>query len=328
MKRLLCVCLALTLLLLSALCLFSCGTEPTDSGASSTRGEDGDRGLLPVREIDAKRYVRERDGSDGAFIILLKGDGTYQYYSEFVSSYLGIGTWTYENGVVTLTENKEFCGNDNAFRFRVAEEGLIFIADGSDKFLYVDVRDGDRFLPDDGIIWDEEKYTPDYASTSTLHADAFLEKLKTDGYHRGDEIDKNYNTSNITGIYNITPQAILEEKPDLEIFLVKDGYHCFLTFKGEIYRYDTFGGYHYRLVLWDYDGNGVKDLVSYHSWGSGISRLSVSITDLTTMETYTVVSRIVPPFPGFSFAFDGENVFIDGEKLTYSDGSFHYGEQE
>lgn len=219
MKRFLCVCLALTLLLLSALCLFSCGTEPTDAGANSTRG-------------------------------------------------------------------------------------------------------------DDGSLRDEEKYTPDYASTSTLHADAFLEKLKKDGYHRGDEIDKNYNTDNITGIYNITPQAILEEDPDLEIFLVKDGGHCFLTFKGEIYRYDTFGGYHYRLVLWDYDGNGVKDLVSYHSWGSGISRRSVSVTDLTTMETYTVVSRIVPPFPGFSFAFDGENVFIDGEKLTYSDGGFHYGEQE
>lgn len=328
MKRFLCVCLALTLLLLSALCLFSCGTEPTDSGASSTRGEDGDYAAPPVTEISGKRYVWEREGFGGNFVVSLNGDGTYQYYVGLFSSYIGIGTWTYENGVVTMTENEELCGYDYAFRFRVADEGLIYIADGSDRFTYVDVQDGDRFLPDGGIIWDEEKYTPDYASTSTLHADVFLEKLKKDGYHRGDEIDKNYNISNITGIYNITPQAILEEDPDLELFYVKDGYHSFLMFKGEIYRYDTVGGYYYRLVLWDYDGNGVKDLVSYHSWGSGISRLSVSITDLTTFETYTVATRSFPSSPILGFAFDGENVFVDGTKLSYSDGGFHYGEQE
>lgn len=173
---------------------------------------------------------------------------------------------------------------------------------------------------------DEKNYTPDYESTSTLHADVFFEKLKKDGYHRGDEIDKGYNTHNIKGIYNITPQAILEENPDLEFFYVKDGYHCFMMYRGEIYRYDTFGGYHHRLVLWDYDGNGVKDLISYQSFGSGISYLSVMITDLATMETQTVITRNTLSGPGFRFSFDGKNVYIDDEKLVYENGAFHCGD--
>ena len=177
-------------------------------------------------------------------------------------------------------------------------------------------------------LWmkDEKEYTPDYDSTSTLHADVFLDKLKRDGCHRGDEIDTDYNTNNIESIFNITPQAILEENTDLELFYVKPGYHCFLMYKEEIYRYDTFGGYHHRLVLWDYDGNGIKDLVSYNSYGSGFSYLSVTITDLTSMEQQNVITRGILWEPGFSFAFDGESVFIDGEKLTYYGGEFHCGD--
>ena len=273
--------------------------------------------------MNGNQYVWEKKGFGGDFIITLNDDRTYQYYAGFLSSYIGMGTWINDNGIIVMSEDKEFCGNDSVFRFKLTEEGLIYIADGSSKFMYVDVADGDRFLLRSGIIWDEQKYTPDYDSTSTHHADVFLEKLKKDGYHRGDEIDKNYNTDNITGIFNITPQAILEENPDLELFCVKDGYHCFMMYKGEIYRYDTFGGYHHRLVLWDYDGNGVKDLVSYCSYGSGVSYLSVGITDLTTMKAQQVITRGVLWEPGFSFAFDGENIYIDGKKLTFSNGEFH-----
>ncbi len=168
-------------------------------------------------------------------------------------------------------------------------------------------------------------YTPDYNSTSTLHADVFLEKLKNEGYHTKDGMDTNNNVDNIKAVYNITPAAILTEEPDLELFYVKDGDHCFMMYKGEIYRYETFGGYHHRLALWDYDDNGVKDLVSYYSWGSGILRFSVSVTDLTTMKGHTIITRDAFG-TGFSFDFDGENVYIDGEILTYSDGEFHCGD--
>ena len=169
-------------------------------------------------------------------------------------------------------------------------------------------------------------YTPDYNSTSTLHADVFLEKLKNEGYHKNDGMDTNYNVDNIKAVYNITPAAILSEEPDLELFYVKDGDHCFMMYKGKIYRFETFGGYHHRLVLWDYDGNGVKDLFAYDSWGSGMLFLGVDVFDLTTMKCHTVIPRNVLLEPGFSFDFDGENVYIDGTILTYSDGEFHCGD--
>lgn len=288
--------------------------------------KENENGDSLMTQTGAKQYVWEKQGFGGDFVITLNDNGTYQYYVGFLSSYIGMGTWTNENGIITLTENKEFCGYDNVFKFNITDEGLIFIAEGSSKFMYVEVEDGDKFLFRNSINWDEKKYTPDYDSTSTLHADVFLKKLKKDGYHRGDEIDKNYNTDNIKGIFNITPQAILEENPDLELFYIKEGYHCFMMYKGEIYRYETFGGYHHQLVLWDYDGNGVKDLVSYCSYGSGVSYLSVGITDLTTMKAQPIITRGILWEPGFSFAFDGENVYINGEKLTYSNGEFHCGE--
>ena len=168
-------------------------------------------------------------------------------------------------------------------------------------------------------------YIPDYESTSTLNADIFLDKLKRDGYHLGDEIDKGYNTDNITGIFNITPKGIAENNPDLEIFYVKPGYHVFMMFKGEIYRYDTFGGYHHCLALWDYDGNGIKDLVSFCSYGSGVSYLAVGITDLTTMKAQNIIRRGVLWEPGFTFDYDGEFIYIDGEKVEYVNGEFHCG---
>ena len=282
---------------------------------------------LPL-EGPCKQYKWEKPGFGGDFIIVLYDDGRYTYYVGMFSSYIGIGTWAYEGSVIVLTEDKALCGSDYVFRFVPSSNGsaLFYIADGSDKFGAVDVQDGDAFHLINTIPWDEARYTPDYNSTSTLHADDFLKKLKKDGYHQGDEIRKDYNTGNIQNIYNITPQGISEEAPDLEIFLVKDAYHCFMMYKGEIYRYETFGGYHHRLVLWDYDGNGVKDLVSYHSWGSGVSYLSVDVTDLSTMQTLPVISRGVLWEPEFTFAFDGESVYIDGEKLTYSDGAFHCGD--
>lgn len=273
--------------------------------------------------MNDNQYAWEKKVFVGDFVIALNDDYTYQCYGGGIHScYDSIGTWTNEDGIIVMTESSSY---DNVFRFKLTEEGLIYIADGSSKFMYVDVADGDRFLLRNGIIWDEQKYTPDYDSTSTHHADVFLEKLKKDGYHRGDEIDKDYHTENITGIFNITPQAIMEENPDLELFYVKDGYHCFMMYKGEIYRYDTFGGYHHRLVLWDYDGNGVKDLVSYCSYGSGVSYLSVGITDLTTMKAQQVITRGVLWEPGFTFDYDGESIFIDGEKVEYVNGEFHCG---
>ena len=165
-------------------------------------------------------------------------------------------------------------------------------------------------------------FTPDYDTTNTLHCDEFLKKLKSDGYIRDSEKDCNYNTDNITRIVNITPKSISDETSDIEVFCVNDA-HCFLMVNHTIYRYDTFGGYHHQLCLWDYDNNGTKDLVSYNTSGSGLSYMSVDIFDLTSFEGIQVITRMTLNEPAFSFECKNGVIYIDGEELTYSNGSFH-----
>jgi hypothetical protein len=168
----------------------------------------------------------------------------------------------------------------------------------------------------------EGYFIPDYDTTNNLHCDEFLENLKSDGYIRGGEKDYNYNTNNITRIVNITPKSISDETSDIEVFWVSDA-HCFLMVNHTIYRYDTVGGYHHQLCLWDYDGNGTKDLVSYNTSGSGLSYMSVDIFDMTSFEGIQVITRMILDEPAFSFECKNGMIYIDGEELTYSNGSFH-----
>ena len=93
--------------------------------------------------VAGKTYVWEKDGFGGDFTVTLKKDGTYEYYEGYLSSYIGRGSWTLENGVLTLFETG---GRLSTFRFAVKDGALVYLADGSDAFLYTQVEDGDRFI--------------------------------------------------------------------------------------------------------------------------------------------------------------------------------------
>ncbi len=92
--------------------------------------------------VSGKTFVREKGGFGGDFYILLNKDGTYQYYVGFLSSYIGLGNWTVEEGKVKLVETS---GYDNVFYFDVKDGELVFIKDKSSEFMHVKVEDGDRF---------------------------------------------------------------------------------------------------------------------------------------------------------------------------------------
>ena len=89
-------------------------------------------------------FVWEKPGFGGKFTLILFDDGRYKYSVGFLSSYVGAGTWTEDNGTVTLRETS---GHDKVFKFAKKDDGLAFIADGSSRFMYVTVEDGDMFLP-------------------------------------------------------------------------------------------------------------------------------------------------------------------------------------
>ena len=94
-------------------------------------------------EPGGRSFVWEKEGFGGDFVITLNADGTYTYYEGGLSSYIGTGAWTVNNSVLTMTEAT---GYQKIFYFNVKTNELVYIADGSDRFLYVNVEDGDRFI--------------------------------------------------------------------------------------------------------------------------------------------------------------------------------------
>lgn len=95
--------------------------------------------------IDSKTYIYEKEGCGGSFTIQIKDDGTYTYYEGYLSSYIGMGDWVLDEGILILSDDKEM-GYPFVNRFRVDIDDLFFISENSSNFLYVKVTDGERFI--------------------------------------------------------------------------------------------------------------------------------------------------------------------------------------
>ncbi len=96
----------------------------------------------------AGTYRYEGEGFGGDFTVTLNADGTYAFYEGPLSSYMGVGTWHVYDNAVYLEEGEG--GFDLSFMFGAEENALIYLAAGSDTFLYVKVKDGERFVRQQG----------------------------------------------------------------------------------------------------------------------------------------------------------------------------------
>ncbi len=103
---------------------------------------------VTIDDMVEKTYIYEKEGCGGSFGITLNADGTFSYYEGILSSYLGYGAWTYEDGILTLTDSETY-GYGFVNRFTIEKDTLVFVADGSNNFLYVKVKDGERFTVTD-----------------------------------------------------------------------------------------------------------------------------------------------------------------------------------
>ena len=109
--------------------------------------------LLTIDDIVDKVYVYEKEGAGGDFTIEIKADGTFVYYEGMLSSHIGLGQWSYADGMLTLTEktyrfNAEYKMEEAIvlYSFSVEKDALIFVDKDSDNFRYVKVKDGEKFL--------------------------------------------------------------------------------------------------------------------------------------------------------------------------------------
>ena len=104
-------------------------------------------------DIVDKIYIYEKEGCGGDFTIEIKADGTFYYGEGVLSSHLGMGEWSYSDGMLELKEKTaRFNGTGEmtdvvvTFNFSVAKNTLIFEENDSDNFRYVKVKDGEKFF--------------------------------------------------------------------------------------------------------------------------------------------------------------------------------------
>ncbi len=94
--------------------------------------------------ITGKTYVYEKEGFGSDFAISIDEDGTFNYFEGNFSSYIGVGEWTLDGNILCLSDDEK-TGYAFVNYFKVDGDNLIFQAEKSSNFLYIEVSDGDRF---------------------------------------------------------------------------------------------------------------------------------------------------------------------------------------
>lgn len=75
------------------------------------------------------------------YIILDMENGLFQYYETPISSYIGFGKYRLDGDILTIEDNR-------VNRFRLEDERLVWLAEGSDNFTFVKLTDGATFRLD------------------------------------------------------------------------------------------------------------------------------------------------------------------------------------
>ena len=95
------------------------------------------------------------------FYISFSPDGTYTWYETPISSFIGSGTYSINDGVITMTDDAEMTGTERVNIFTISGESIYYAAEGSDNFHLVTLADQDRFVlgvnPIEG--WDKAEVT-------------------------------------------------------------------------------------------------------------------------------------------------------------------------
>lgn len=93
-------------------------------------------------------YCRTNDNHPDSFTITLYPDGTYQYYETMISSHMGNGKYTVDGNVITLIDDEIPTYGGSAtyyFKFEYLDGKLIYLAEGSNNFIYVHLPNGAEF---------------------------------------------------------------------------------------------------------------------------------------------------------------------------------------
>ena len=94
--------------------------------------------------VAGKTYLYEGEGIMGSFTITLYDDGSFTYYEGMASSYIGVGSWEQDGDTITMTDDGHG-GYGFVNHFRLDGDDLVFVDKDSANFVYVKVKDGEKF---------------------------------------------------------------------------------------------------------------------------------------------------------------------------------------
>ena len=110
-------------------------------GCSNQKEIIKDDNEITKDDIMNKVYVYEKDGCGGDFTIEIKADGTFTYYEGFLSSHIGIGEWSYSDGMLTLSEKTS--------RFNLVNQSYEIDYPMNNGMMYCVVKIMDKMCEDD-----------------------------------------------------------------------------------------------------------------------------------------------------------------------------------
>ncbi len=217
-----------------------------------------------------------------------------------------------------------------------------FVFDYDGKSIYVDkllleYRDGQAYIgtrlaadhapsfdwAEHELISSERISVKEYANGSSENVELAFSILRSSGFILKD--GRRYTELDIGDIdlRNCTSDYVIEKTDDIELFY---NYHdwCayFIRVGNELYRHDAGGGHHIYMLLWDYDKNGVEDVVMVSEAGSGTTYQEAVVFDVSTKEFKDIIHRNIYTDINFTFHFDGENIYIYLKKVEYKGGEF------
>ena len=212
--------------------------------------------------VAGKTYLYEGEGFMGNFTITLYNDGTFTYYEGMASSYIGIGSWEQNGDSIILTDDGHG-GYGLVNHFRCDGNDLVFVEQDSNNFVYVKVKDGERFHSTG------EAFKPNDTTAAVTKWFDYLEtpdEMKWDG----------------------SLEINLTEFPDVTF---RWSYGEMLAVKGSKSTSLYTGMPIWNAYFCDLSGGGLPELCSTISWGSGMIDNRVIIYDYANGASYELSDR-------------------------------------
>ncbi len=131
----------------------------------------------------------------------------------------------------------------------------------------------------------------------------------------------NYKTDSVKSVRDCTSPYVAANS-DIRLYRLDGGLHLLYLGSADGGLYDLGFTLVREMCLWDYDSNGITDVVFLGDAGSGLPYEVLGVFDVAAKESLNIKTVMTLTDPAFKAGFDGENVFIDGKRVLWNNNRF------